>query len=130
MLTLRIFDHIRRLKPGVGGKLHLTDAIQALLCEDHIFARLYRSTRFDCSSKLGSLKATVDSHCGTPRQKWNSRSIVEIAWTVGRRPRQYNAASSVAQVVDEHSFEQTKGRLEYGEMCHPIKGRLEDAGKN
>ncbi|TAM48859.1 MAG: UTP--glucose-1-phosphate uridylyltransferase GalU [Paraburkholderia sp.] len=56
----RIFKHLRALNPGVGGELQLTDAIQSLLTDEQILAYRYRGTRFDCGSKLGYLKATVE----------------------------------------------------------------------
>jgi UTP--glucose-1-phosphate uridylyltransferase len=55
-----IFNHIRTLKPGSGGELQLTDAIQALLENEHVLALKYEGTRFDCGSKFGYLRATVD----------------------------------------------------------------------
>ncbi|KMQ80979.1 UTP--glucose-1-phosphate uridylyltransferase [Candidatus Burkholderia pumila] len=60
ILKPRIFDHIRALKPGAGGELQLTDAIQSLLSDEQVLAYKYHGTRFDCGSKLGYLKATVE----------------------------------------------------------------------
>ncbi|MFM0051406.1 UTP--glucose-1-phosphate uridylyltransferase GalU [Caballeronia grimmiae] len=60
VLKPRIFDHIRAVKPGAGGELQLTDAIQSLLSDEQVLAYKYHGTRFDCGSKLGYLKATVE----------------------------------------------------------------------
>jgi UTP--glucose-1-phosphate uridylyltransferase len=60
VLKPRIFDHLRALKPGAGGELQLTDAIQSLLADEQVLAYKYHGTRFDCGSKLGYLKATVE----------------------------------------------------------------------
>lgn len=60
ILTPRIFDHIRNLKPGAGGEFQLTDAIQSLLEQEQVLAYRYSGTRYDCGSKLGYLKATVE----------------------------------------------------------------------
>ncbi|WP_176322297.1 UTP--glucose-1-phosphate uridylyltransferase GalU [Burkholderia vietnamiensis] len=60
ILKPRIFKHLRGLKPGAGGELQLTDGIQALLSEEQVLAYKYAGTRYDCGSKLGYLKATVD----------------------------------------------------------------------
>jgi UTP--glucose-1-phosphate uridylyltransferase len=60
VLKPRIFEHIRALKPGAGGELQLTDAIQSLLADEQVLAYKYHGTRFDCGSKLGYLKATVE----------------------------------------------------------------------
>jgi UTP--glucose-1-phosphate uridylyltransferase len=60
VLMPTIFKHIRALKPGAGGELQLTDAVQSLLAEEQVLAYRYFGTRFDCGSKLGYLKATVE----------------------------------------------------------------------
>jgi UTP--glucose-1-phosphate uridylyltransferase len=60
ILTPRIFDEIAQLKPGAGGELQLTDAISALLTHEPIFAHRFSGKRYDCGSKLGFLKATID----------------------------------------------------------------------
>jgi UTP--glucose-1-phosphate uridylyltransferase len=60
VLKPRIFHHIRSLKPSAGGELQLTDAIQALLTDEQVLAYKCHGTRFDCGSKLGYLKATVE----------------------------------------------------------------------
>lgn len=60
ILTPRIFHHLERLAPGAGGEIQLTDAISSLLTEQQVLAYRYEGTRFDCGSKLGYLKATVE----------------------------------------------------------------------
>ena len=60
ILSSSIFGHIRNLKPGSGGEYQLTDAIQALLKEEPVFAYEYEGIRYDCGSKLGYLKATIE----------------------------------------------------------------------
>ncbi|CAG2151250.1 UTP--glucose-1-phosphate uridylyltransferase [compost metagenome] len=60
ILTPRIFDHIRELKPGAGGEYQLTDAIQSMLDQEQVLAYRYNGVRYDCGSKLGYLKATVE----------------------------------------------------------------------
>ena len=60
ILTPRIFEHIRALKPGAGGELQLTDAIASLLKSESVLAHRYDGVRYDCGSKLGYLKATVE----------------------------------------------------------------------
>ncbi|SAK41006.1 UTP--glucose-1-phosphate uridylyltransferase GalU [Caballeronia ptereochthonis] len=69
VLKPRIFDHIRALKPGAGGELQLTDAIQSLLSDEQVLAYKYHGTRFDCGSKLGYLKATVEFALRHPEVK-------------------------------------------------------------
>ena len=69
VLMPTIFDHLRALKPGAGGELQLTDALQSLLTEEQVLAYRYMGTRFDCGSKLGYLKATVEFALRHPEVK-------------------------------------------------------------
>jgi UTP--glucose-1-phosphate uridylyltransferase len=47
----------------------LTDAVQSLLTEEQVLAYRYFGTRFDCGSKLGYLKATVEFALRHPEVK-------------------------------------------------------------
>ncbi|TWG89242.1 UTP--glucose-1-phosphate uridylyltransferase [Cupriavidus gilardii J11] len=69
ILTPRIFEHIRNLKPGAGGEFQLTDAIQSLLGQEQVLAYRYQGVRYDCGSKLGYLKATVEFALKHPEVK-------------------------------------------------------------
>ncbi|NMF89298.1 UTP--glucose-1-phosphate uridylyltransferase GalU [Aromatoleum petrolei] len=60
ILTPHIFDHLRSIKPGAGGELQLTDAIASLLKEEAVLSYQFQGVRYDCGSKLGYLKATVE----------------------------------------------------------------------
>lgn len=60
ILTPRIFHHLERVDPGSGGEIQLTDAIASLLAEQQVLAYRYQGVRYDCGSKLGFLKATVE----------------------------------------------------------------------
>ena len=60
VLTPRIFHHLRHIKRGADGELQLTDGIQALLREQQVLAYRYAGVRYDCGSKIGYLKATVE----------------------------------------------------------------------
>jgi UTP--glucose-1-phosphate uridylyltransferase len=64
-----IFEHLRRQKPGAGGEIQLTDAIQSLLAHEQVLAYRYKGQRFDCGSKLGYLKATVEFALRHPEVK-------------------------------------------------------------
>jgi UTP--glucose-1-phosphate uridylyltransferase len=59
ILTPAIFRHLRRVRPGAGGEIQLTDGIAALLEEEPILAYEFTGTRYDCGSKLGYLQASV-----------------------------------------------------------------------
>jgi len=59
LLSNGIFRHLRELKPGSGGELQLTDAIQAMLAHEPVYAYEFEGKRYDCGDKLGYLQATV-----------------------------------------------------------------------
>jgi UTP-glucose-1-phosphate uridylyltransferase len=60
ILTPRIFELLKRTERGAGGEIQLTDAIAKLLSEEQVLAYEFRGRRYDCGSKLGYLKATVE----------------------------------------------------------------------
>ncbi|MDP1706131.1 MAG: sugar phosphate nucleotidyltransferase, partial [Sulfurimicrobium sp.] len=60
ILTPRIFHHLENIPTGAGGEIQLTDAIAAMLHEQQVLAYQFDGTRYDCGSKLGYLKATVE----------------------------------------------------------------------
>lgn len=60
ILTPRIFHHLQNLQPGSGGEIQLTDGIASLLNEEQVLAYRYDGVRYDCGSKLGYLKASVE----------------------------------------------------------------------
>jgi UTP--glucose-1-phosphate uridylyltransferase len=60
VLTNRIFDLLSQVIPGAGGEIQLTDGISQLLTHERALAVRLPGRRFDCGSKLGYLKATVE----------------------------------------------------------------------
>jgi len=60
VLTGRIFEHLRNVKPGAGGEIQLTDAIASLLREEAVLSYQFKGVRYDCGSKIGYLQATVE----------------------------------------------------------------------
>ena len=60
IFTPHIFEHLANLKPGTGGELQLTDAIQTLLMNEQVLAYEYEGIRYDCGSKMGLLKANIE----------------------------------------------------------------------
>ena len=59
VLPGRIFEHLARTRPGSGGEIQLTDAIEALLEESPVLAWRFAGRRFDCGNKLGLVRATL-----------------------------------------------------------------------
>jgi UTP--glucose-1-phosphate uridylyltransferase len=60
VLTPAIFELLAAGKPGSGGEIQLTDAISSLLARERVLAMRIGGKRYDCGSKLGYLKATVE----------------------------------------------------------------------
>jgi len=60
VLTPGIFPLLADARPGRGGEIQLTDAISRLLEKEAVLAMRLPGHRYDCGSKLGYLKATVD----------------------------------------------------------------------
>jgi UTP--glucose-1-phosphate uridylyltransferase len=60
VLTPAIFELLAAAKPGRGGEIQLTDAIAGLLARERVLAMGIGGRRYDCGSKLGYLKATVE----------------------------------------------------------------------
>ncbi len=60
ILTPDIFEALKRLKPGKGGEIQLTDGLKGLLKKRDIYGYLFKGKRYDAGSKLGFLQATVE----------------------------------------------------------------------
>lgn len=59
VLPARIFELLETTRPGAGGEIQLTDAIEMLLSKQSVLAYRFEGTRFDCGNKLGLVKATL-----------------------------------------------------------------------
>jgi len=60
IFTPRIFEALQKIPFGKNNELQLTDAIKFLATKEAIYGKLIEGKRFDCGSKLGFLKATVE----------------------------------------------------------------------
>ena len=60
VLTPRIFDMLASTERGAGNEIQLTDAIARLMETEAVHAFQCEGTRYDCGSKLGYLRATVE----------------------------------------------------------------------
>jgi UTP--glucose-1-phosphate uridylyltransferase len=64
VLPAAIFDAIRRIGPGSGGEIQLTDAMAVLLAEGTpAHGIVYRGVRYDTGMPLGYLQAVVRLAC-------------------------------------------------------------------
>jgi UTP--glucose-1-phosphate uridylyltransferase len=60
VLTPKIFEKLEQTQHGAGGEIQLTDAIQALMAEQSVYAYEFEGVRYDAGTTMGWLKATVD----------------------------------------------------------------------
>jgi UTP--glucose-1-phosphate uridylyltransferase len=60
ILTPEIFELLATQPPGAGREIQLTDAIARLTKKQSVLAYEFEGTRYDCGSKLGYLKATIN----------------------------------------------------------------------
>lgn len=60
ILNPGIFNYLEQVKPGAGGEIQLTDAIAMLIKSEPVYAYHFEGVRYDCGSKIGYLRATVD----------------------------------------------------------------------
>ncbi|MFR4968796.1 UTP--glucose-1-phosphate uridylyltransferase GalU [Lactobacillus kalixensis] len=59
LLTPEIFDILATQKPGRGGEVQLTDAIDTLNKTQRVFARVFEGERFDVGNKEGYLETSI-----------------------------------------------------------------------
>jgi UTP--glucose-1-phosphate uridylyltransferase len=59
VLTPTIFDCLRETRPGAGGEIQLTDALQILATRERLLAHAYQGTRYDTGDRLGFIDATL-----------------------------------------------------------------------
>ena len=60
VLTPKIFEKLEQTQRGAGGEIQLTDAIEALMEEQSVYAYEFEGIRYDAGTTMGWLKATVD----------------------------------------------------------------------
>jgi UTP--glucose-1-phosphate uridylyltransferase len=76
VLPATIFDAIKRIGPGSGGEIQLTDAMALLLAEGTpVHGVIYRGIRYDTGMPLGYLQAVVQlaasrPDVGPPLRQW------------------------------------------------------------
>jgi UTP--glucose-1-phosphate uridylyltransferase len=66
VLTPEIFDCLRRVSPGVGGEIQLTDGIRELTTMQAVYGVIFDGPRYDIGKKLDYLRATVELAADRP----------------------------------------------------------------
>ncbi len=77
VLTPGIFKAIEATRPGKGGEIQLTDALQNLLREEPLYGCRFTGRRYDAGDKLGYLKATVELALSRPDLGRSFRQYLE-----------------------------------------------------
>lgn len=80
VLTPAIFDELKTTGRGAGGEIQLTDGIAALLTKETVSVLPIAGTRYDCGSKIGYLRATVEYALRHPELGENFRAYLEGVW--------------------------------------------------
>ena len=60
ILTPDIFEILRRVQPGKGGEIQLTDALRLMADREAVYAYTFSGRSYDTGNKLGFLKANVE----------------------------------------------------------------------
>ena len=61
ILPRKIFSKLSKQKPGKGGEIHITDAIQSLIYDNNKFiAHNFSGKYLDCGSMHGYIKSSLE----------------------------------------------------------------------
>ena len=60
ILPVKIFDEIKKLKPGQGGEIHITDAIRNLILNgNNFFGNIFKGKYLDCGTINGYIQSGI-----------------------------------------------------------------------
>lgn len=60
ILTPAVMECLERVKPGAGGEIQLTDALNATAGNGPVYGVCFEGKRYDAGSRLGFIKATIE----------------------------------------------------------------------
>jgi UTP--glucose-1-phosphate uridylyltransferase len=60
ILDPAVFRYLHEIPAGAGGEIQLTDGIAAMLESNRVLAYPFEGERYDCGSRQGFIKATID----------------------------------------------------------------------
>lgn len=69
LLTPEIFDILAKQKPGAGGEIQLTDAIDTMNKTQRVFAHVFNGERHDVGNKEGYLETSIEYGLQHPETK-------------------------------------------------------------
>lgn len=76
LLTPKIFDILAETKPGRGGEVQLTDAIDTLNKTQRVFAHVFNGKRHDVGNKEGYLETSIEYGLNHPETKDDLRKYI------------------------------------------------------
>ncbi|CAK1234261.1 MULTISPECIES: UTP--glucose-1-phosphate uridylyltransferase GalU [Fructobacillus] len=77
LLTPEIFEELEQTKPGKGGEIQLTDAIDSLNNRQHVYAHEFKGDRYDIGSKIGFLETNIEFGLKHPQTKDQLRAYIK-----------------------------------------------------
>jgi UTP--glucose-1-phosphate uridylyltransferase len=80
ILTPSIFDKLERTPRGAGGEIQLTDGIASLVDEESVYVLPFAGIRYDCGSKIGYLRATVEYGLRHPELGESFKAYLQGVW--------------------------------------------------
>jgi UTP--glucose-1-phosphate uridylyltransferase len=80
VLTPAIFAKLELTQRGAGGEIQLTDGIASLLADEPVHVLPFSGVRYDCGSKIGYLRATVEFALRHPELGENFRAYLQKVW--------------------------------------------------
>lgn len=75
VLDAEIFDLLRKVKPGAGGEIQLTDGLQLLAQKKGLLAYRYKGERYDTGDRVGFIDATLEFALRRPELR---ESVLEL----------------------------------------------------
>ena len=61
ILPYEIFNEIKKLKPGKGNEIHITDAIKKLIYKgEKFFANIFKGRYLDCGTLKGYINSGIE----------------------------------------------------------------------
>lgn len=80
LLTPEIFDILENQKPGAGGEIQLTDAIDELNKIQRVFAHEFKGNRYDVGNKFGYVQTNIEFGLRHPEVKNQLKDyIIELS---------------------------------------------------
>lgn len=77
IFTPEIFDVLAKTKPGKGGEIQLTDAIDTLNNTQRVFAHEFKGHRYDVGNKFGWIQTNIEYGLQHPQVKDELREYIK-----------------------------------------------------